>query len=87
MKEKRSSAPSGPPPRIVLVGSSGHYRVGIEQWPSWVEEDGSLLAHCSQEENWPGVESAMQIMYGYAKLMLEYAKQELCKMASDAKGK
>lgn len=85
MKEKCSAYSA--PPHIVLVSSIGAFRIGINTWPSYVKKDGSLLAHFAKEENWPGVVSHMQVMYGYAKLMLEYAKQELCKMALDGKGK
>lgn len=74
-----------PTPHLVFVGSGSHLEVDIKSWPSYVAQDGGVIAHYSKKDNHSS--SAIDTtMYATSKLILQYAIEEVSKLALGSNG-
>lgn len=82
---KEQQRRKGKPSHLVFVGSGTHIDVDIKQWPSYVTQDGGIMAHYAKKENYPpGVLDVK--MYGISKLLLHYTAEDVSKLALGSNG-
>lgn len=67
-------------PHLVFVGSGSHLEPDIKSWPSYVAQDGGVIAHYAKKENGPSNFLDFS-MYATSKLLLQYAIEEVSKLA------
>lgn len=70
---------------MVFVSSVMHLDAVITSWPSYISEDGGVLAHYSKKENFP-TSALFSGLYPVSKLMLQYSIEELTKIALNSDG-
>ncbi|KAI2632041.1 NAD(P)-binding protein, partial [Hypoxylon sp. NC1633] len=70
------------PAHLAVVSSNKHLDPDIQQWKEQATESG-ILGHFNKPENWPGPEG----MYATTKLLVQYAVEELVKMALGPDGR
>lgn len=75
----------GGPAHLVFVGSGSQLDADIKPWPSYIEQDGGVIAHYARKENYP-TGALNTSMYAASKLMLHYAVEEVSKLALDGNG-
>lgn len=87
MKQQTGGAAAGgkPVPHLVFVGSGSHLEPDIKPWPSYAEADGGVIAHYGHRDNFP-TGAIATAMYATSKLMLQYAVEEVSKLARGSDG-
>ncbi|KAI0556203.1 hypothetical protein F4679DRAFT_23489 [Xylaria curta] len=81
MKSERANRST--PAHITIVGSGSHLDVNIATWKSYIAKDGGVLSHYRESKNWP---KDPNVMYAATKLMVQYASNELAKLAKGDDG-
>ncbi|KAL2017251.1 hypothetical protein VTK56DRAFT_2363 [Thermocarpiscus australiensis] len=71
-------------PHLIFVTSRDHLAPDIGNWAKWANQ-GGLLQHFSDEQNWPS--TAIDPNYATSKLMLTYAVEHICRRARGANGR
>lgn len=84
LKQYRSQRSA--PAHLVLVGSGTHLSVDIKPWPSYIKQDGGVIAYYAKKENFPAGQLSTK-MYGTSKLLVQYAIEEMSKLTLDSNGK
>ncbi|TRX92868.1 hypothetical protein FHL15_006274 [Xylaria flabelliformis] len=84
MKSERANRSS--PAHITIVGSSSHLSVDIATWKGYIAKDGGggVLTHYRDPQHWP---KDPNVMYAATKLMVQYAAEELAKLAKGDDGR
>ncbi|KAI1376095.1 NAD(P)-binding protein [Hypoxylon crocopeplum] len=80
MKAERANRSS--PAHLAVVSSGRHLEPDIKQWKEWSAKSG-ILGHFNKPENWPGPNG----MYAATKLMVQYAVEELTRIALGSDGR
>ncbi|KAK8039784.1 hypothetical protein PG993_008195 [Apiospora rasikravindrae] len=82
---KSERANRSAPAHLTLVGSMLHTSPDINRWPKWASQDGEgggVLKHLNQPENFVSADDR----YACTKLLLQYAFEELAKLAREEGG-
>jgi hypothetical protein len=68
------------PAHIIFGSSRDHLYPDINLWAKWADQ-GGILHHLNQKQNWPPHWKTTEPNYANSKLLLMYGVVEICKQA------